>query len=142
MTISREDQAIVWAIQRIPGAHPGLCRAFWVETKGEFDAVAVLSGFTHRNVDVSVAIAPTRLTARGVIILFNLVFNYAFGAIGAARTTGLIKLSNAPARAFAERLGFELEGVMREAFDDDDLCVYGFLRRDYEAHRWHRPSRK
>lgn len=101
----------------------------------------MLSGFTPRNVDLHIAIRPGGLRLGSAIILFNSVFDYVFSTLGAARTTGLIKLTNRPARKFAEHLGFELEGVLREAFEDDDLCVYCFLHRDYEAHKWFRPSK-
>lgn len=139
--MDREDEAIAWASRQIEGSHPGLCKAFWSESSGEFDAVAVLSGFTPRNVDLHIAIRPGGLRLGSAIILFNSVFDYVFSTLGAARTTGLIKLTNRHARKFAEHLGFELEGVLREAFEDDDLCVYGFLHRDYEAHKWFRPSK-
>ena len=141
MNVDREDLAIKWASGKIEGSSPGLCKAFWIESGGEFDAVAVLSGFTPRNVDLHIAIRPGGLSRNTGIILFNSVFDYVFNTLGAARTTGLIKLSNRPARRFAEHLGFELEGVLRKAFDDDDLCIYGFLQRDYEAHKWFRPNK-
>jgi hypothetical protein len=136
----REDEAVQWACARAGSGEPGLCRAFWLESGGEFEVVAVISGFTQRNVDLHIAAADGWRADKRAIILFNSVFQYVFNRLGAARTTGLIKLSNRPARNLAEHLGFELEGVLREAFVDDDLCVYGFLRQDYEAHRWFRTN--
>ena len=54
------------------------------------------------------------------------------------RVTGLVRAKNLAARRFDEHIGFELEGIMRKAFIDDDLCVYGFLRENFESHKWRR----
>jgi RimJ/RimL family protein N-acetyltransferase len=54
----------------------------------------------------------------------------------AARVTALVRGKNEVCKQFIEHLGFKLEGVMRSAFVDDDLHIYGFLAEDYHSHAW------
>jgi hypothetical protein len=98
----------------------------------------VLSNFTARNIDVQIAAVPGAKWAspREFIKMFMAVFDYAFNKLGAARVTGLIRAKNEASRRFSEHVGLKLEGIMRESFDDDDLCVYGFLKKDFKEHRW------
>lgn len=59
------------------------------------------------------------------------IFAFPFLALGVARVTALIPAGLKDARDVAERLGFTVEGLLREAEDDgSDLLVYGMLRRE------------
>lgn len=137
----REDEAIEWVKKRIGIDGPvGFCRALSaVDSDGNFTLVIVMSSFTKRNVDVHVATQDhgQGLVPKEGISMFNQVFNYIFDELKAVRVTGLVKASNKLSSRFVEHLGFKLEGIMREAFEDDDLCVYGFLKKDFEKHRWY-----
>lgn len=136
----REDEAIEWAKSKIGLEGPsGFCRAMAsVDDNNNFLFVTVFSNFSSRNIDIHNAIEHSnKLTPRGFIEMWNEAMHYCFTKLGAARVTGLVRSSNNKARQFDERIGFKLEGVMREAFEDDDLCVYGFLRKDFEEHRWY-----
>lgn len=137
----REDEALEWAKKRIGIDGPtGFARAMSaVDSKGEFAFVVVLSNFTPRNIDMHTAAVEgaTWASPREGLKLFNKVFRYAFIELGAVRVTGLVRAKNQKARLFDEHLGFKLEGIMKEAFEDDDLCIYGFLKSDFEKHRWH-----
>jgi hypothetical protein len=137
----REDEAIKWAKERIGIDGPtGFCRALSaVDSADNLAFVVVLSNFTPRNIDMHTAAVDGAKWAspREGLKLFNVVFHYAFDKLGAVRVTGLVKASNQAARRFDEHLGFTLEGIMRQAFDGDDLCIYGFLKEDFEKHRWH-----
>lgn len=134
-----EADAVTWCrkVIGLKGAH-GLCRAVSAVDDEGFLAVVVMSNFTRRNVDLHVASRPGKCSVPEAvrIELFQFVFSYVFKQLGAVRTTGLIKAGNKKARRLVERLGFSLEGVMRKALDDDDLCVYGFLNTDYAVHKW------
>lgn len=137
----REDEAIEWAkaLMGIEGP-TGFCRAMsTVDEVGGFVLVTVFSNFTPRNVDMQIAIADggIKMTRYAFAEIFNAAFGYVFDRLGAARVTGLVRAKNVKARRFDEHLGFKLEGIMREAFEDDDLCVYGFLKSDFETNRWH-----
>lgn len=137
----REDEAIAWAKEKIGIDGPvGFCRAMAaVDASDDFVLVVVMSNFSQRNVDMHIAAVDGAKWAspREGLKLFNTVFDYVFTQLNAARITGLIRAKNQLARRFSEHLGFMLEGIMRAAFEDDDLCLYGFLKDDYLAHRWH-----
>lgn len=137
----REDEAIEWAKERMGLSGPtGFCRAMSaVDSNDEFVLVVVMSNFTARNVDMHQA---SREGGKGfspkvIVEMFNALFHYVFDQLNVARVTGLVRAKNAVARRFDEHLGFKLEGVMKEAFEDDDLCIYGFLRADFNNHRWY-----
>jgi RimJ/RimL family protein N-acetyltransferase len=138
----REEEAIAWAKERLGIARPtGFCRAISaVDSRGEFVLVVVLSNFSKTNIDMHTAAVAggTWATPKGSIRMFNFIFEYAFKQLGALRVTGLVRASNWAARKFDEHLGFTLEGIMRKAFDGDDLCIYGFLDEDYALHSWAR----
>ena len=138
----REEEAVTWAKRVIGIESPvGLCRALSaVDSNGDFAFVVVLSNFTNRNIDMHTAAVEgaTWASPKAAIRMFNSVFKYAFEHLKAVRVTGLVRSKNNAARKFDEHLGFKLEGVMRKAFTDDDLCVYGFLDEDFLNHPWRR----
>lgn len=137
----REQEAILWARERIGSKYSGFCRAASaVGAAGSFKCVMVMSGFTPGNVDVHVAAEPGLkwATPEEFIKMFNFVLNYVFEHLGAVRATALIRNSNTPAKRFVEKLGFTHEGVMRKAFSGEDLCIYGILEEDFKSHKWYR----
>lgn len=142
---AREQEALEWAKAVLGIAQPvGFCRTLAaVDSEGEFVFVVVLSNFTETNVDMHTAARPGAqwATPRAALEMFRGVFDYAFNHFQVLRVTGLVRSKNELARRFDEHIGFKLEGVMRRAFKDDDLCVYGFLREDYEQHKWNRRSK-
>lgn len=137
----REDEAIEWAKQRIGIDGPtGFARAMSaVDASDNFVLVTVMTNFSPRNVDMQIAISDggKRMSRSGFSDIFNAAFGYVFDQLGAARVTGLVRAKNTVSRRFVEHLGFNLEGIMRESFEDDDLCVYGFLKKDFSEHRWY-----
>lgn len=59
------------------------------------------------------------------------VFAFPFERLGCRRITGIIRRKNRTARKTAERIGFKLEGVAREGFEDGtDAMIYGMTRSD------------
>ena len=138
----REVEAVAWAKQvlGIEGV-TGFARAVSaVDAEGNFVFVIVLSNFSALNVDMHTAAVPGANWARPreIVKMFNDLFEFIFNKLGVQRVTGLVRAKNLAARRFDEHIGFELEGIMRKAFIDDDLCVYGFLRENFESHKWRR----
>lgn len=141
----REEEAVQWAKGVLGIFGPtGLCRAMsCVGADGEFVFVVVMSNFTPTNVDLHTAAVPGAAwaTPRAALKTFTGVFDYVFGRLGAKRVTGLVRKSNAAAQRFDAHLGFVEEGCMREAFPDgEDLLIYGFLKREYDSHKWRRAA--
>ena len=136
----REDAAEAWAREKLElNAAPEFFRAAAaVDENDEFVCVVVMTNFTTRNVDLSIAIDIRKVRPKGTIEMFNGVFGFLFNQLRVARVTGLLRGKNKKARRINEHFGFKLEGIMRKAFVDDDLHVYGFLAEDYYSHKWYR----
>jgi len=136
----REEEAELWARQRINvHATPSFFRAMSaVDKDGNFVCVVVLSNFSSRNIDLNIVMDKKKMMPKGVIEMFNEVFSYIFDRLKAARVTGLLRGTNVAAKRINESFGFKLEGIMRKAFEDDDLHIYGFLADDYRSHAWYR----
>ncbi len=135
----REDEAEKWARECLSSnVAPELFRAMSaVDDEGEFVCVVVMTNFTSRNIDINIAVKG-KMTPEGTVEMFNGVFSYIFDKLGAVRTTGLLRGKNEKAKKITEQFGFKLEGVMRKAFEDDDMHIYGFLAEDFKAHAWYR----
>lgn len=138
---NREEEAEKWVKDKINAPNiTGFCRVIsTVDENDEFVCAIVFTNFSPRNIDVNVALREKGFgSPKETVNLFNAVFSYAFDQLGAARVTGLIKGKNEVSKNFVEHLGFKLEGVMRNCFQDDDLHVYGFLAEEYYTHAWRR----
>jgi hypothetical protein len=136
----REDEAEAWARARLELENkPEFFRTLVaVDENDEFVCVVVMTNFTPRNIDLSIVIDHRKVTPKGTIEMFNEVFGFVFDKLRAARVTGLLRGKNKRAKKLNEHFGFKLEGVMRKAFADDDLHIYGFLAEDYHSHVWYR----
>jgi len=136
----REDEAETWARARLELENkPEFFRTLAaVDENDGFVCVVVLTNFTPRNIDLSIVIDHRKVTPKGTIEMFNEVFGFVFDKLRAARVTGLLRGKNKRAKKLNEHFGFKLEGVMRKAFADDDLHIYGFLAEDYHSHVWYR----
>jgi len=136
----REEEAEAWARARLELEDaPEFFRTLAaVDENDEFVCVVVMTNFTSRNIDLSIVIDHKKVTPKGTIEMFNEVFGFVFDKLHAARVTGLLRGKNRRAKKLNEHFGFKLEGVMRKAFADDDLHIYGFLAEDYHSHVWYR----
>lgn len=134
----REEEAEKWARQKLnlPAAPEFFRAAAAVDAAGEFVCVVVMTNFTSRNVDLTIAMDKFKMRPRETIVMFNGIFGFLFDKLKVARVTGLLRGKNEASKRVTERFGFKLEGIMRKSFDDDDLHVYGFLAEEYHSHPW------
>lgn len=114
------------------------------EVEGSYAAIALLrddeiragvlyNGFAWPNILMHIGAVPGRhwLTREFLFAMFD----YPFRQLRCRRVTGTIPRKNKDCRKFAENLGFEFEGKMRNAAEDDDLMVYGLLEEKCRFHR-------
>lgn len=95
--------------------------------------VAWVVGFshyqTHKNgADIELTVAAEKGITRQSL---KVVFGYVFDTAGCNRCTVKTSASNTKARELAMRLGFSLEGTLREGLGDEDTMIYGLLRNEY-----------
>jgi RimJ/RimL family protein N-acetyltransferase len=101
------------------------------ERDGKIVQGVIFTDYTGPSIQIHIACAegsaffPTFVAA---------VMDYPFVQLGCRRVTAFVAAKNLKSRILAEHFGGFLEGVMRDALDDDDLIVYGLLRRD--AQQW------
>lgn len=57
-------------------------------------------------------------------------FAYPFVQLGCRRVSALAARNNKASRALAEKLGFKLEGVIRQGFTTGDAMLYGLLKTE------------
>jgi RimJ/RimL family protein N-acetyltransferase len=58
------------------------------------------------------------------------LLHYPFIQLGCRRVTTITPKHLRRARKFLTGIGFKLEGVMREAVDGRDACIYGMLKHE------------
>ena len=62
------------------------------------------------------------------------MMHYPFEQLKVKRITGYIAENNLESQRFAKKLGARLEGVLKDALPEGNLCIYGLLRED--AGKW------
>jgi RimJ/RimL family protein N-acetyltransferase len=123
--------AYVAMLQRRPPAFGQFAAIGQLNSQNRLTAGIVFNGFDFPS--ICMHMSGERFSAA----LINAAMSYAFEQCKCNRITGLIAAKNAASRRFAEQLGAKLEGVMRRASLDDDICVYGLLAED--AQKWLTP---
>lgn len=105
------------------GDQPFFAIGFASENSQLLGAVA-FNNFVWPDVHIHQAGRPGWLTRQSL----RTIFEYPFEQLECRHVTGLIPAGQARARDITERAGFRLEGILREAHKDGDLCVYGMTR--------------
>lgn len=103
----------------------GPYQAIGYEVEGELKGGVVFTQYTVTNITLTTVLeAP--LTRR----FLRAVFYYPFLQLQVRRVTALINAGNLPSRKLVEKAGFKREGCLRDAAVDDDVMVYGMLKRE------------
>lgn len=106
-----------------------------VEQGGKILGAITLDQFNGANINMHVAaVSGNWLTPEFLWYMFH----YPFEILSVKRVTGLICASNLHAQKFAEKFGFRLEAVLKDASPKGDLLIYvmfkhecRFLKRPY-----------
>lgn len=119
-----------WARARIPHVHSWgeWYQAIGLERDGEIVAACIFNLYSTSDIAMHIASIPGgRWMTKSYL---RAVFEYPFLQLGVRRVTGYVPAKNFAAQRFDEHIGFTLEGLMREALPDDDVLLYGMLKRE------------
>lgn len=126
---SQNVAVLQWA-ERILGVSFQHTPATWLTSKdhaGNILGVVIFSRFTTGNCEVTVAAQDPRFITRE---LAAAVAVYAFRQLNCRRLTAIISVDNAKSLKLAQRLGFRIEGTLRDWFPSGNAHVLGFLAED------------
>lgn len=130
--IFNEDERIAtWVQHRMPNflGWNGYYRAVGYERRGVLAGGVVYT--QHSGANIVVATVLEAPLTRGFL---RSIFYYPFVQLGCRRMTALIDAKNVRSQELVEHLGFVREGRMHDATPDDDVLVYGLLKRN--AKKW------
>ncbi len=91
-------------------------------------AVVLYNGLDESNIGMSIASTTPSWCTRQVI---KVCFGFPFIQLGLNRVTSLVRENNTKSRSLAERLGFGLEGEMKQYYENgESAMIYGLLKND------------
>lgn len=123
------ETLLAWAAERYPdNAIDEQTRAIGVEVGGQVQAVAFFNQFTDMSCNIHLVTNGQRAWASRTFLYE--VFAYPFVQLGLTRLTAYVPSKNYEALNLDLRLGFQVEGRLAEATENDDLVVLGMLRRN------------
>lgn len=123
------DEAIcAWVAARLPDC-TGItnARAIGVLCNDTPVAGCTYHTCTGHSVVCDIAVAPGFSMPRRVL---RTLFSYPFVTLSCRRITVYVLHSNTVSIKFVERLGFQREGMVREATPAGDYYIYGMLKRE------------
>jgi RimJ/RimL family protein N-acetyltransferase len=105
-----------------------------VSDDGRLMGAVLYTNYRSGSIEMTQAGVPGWLTLGSLRTLFG----YPFLQLGCRRVGGLVHRKNRLARDINERLGFRMEGVLKDAFPNGDGILYGMTRSEC---RWIRDKR-
>ena len=94
---------------------------------GEVLGVVVYTRFSKTNCEMSVAAASPKFLSRKNLRVF---FGYPFHQLSQKRVTAVVEVTNQHSYKFNRRLGFQVEGKLRQWFPSGDGIVMGLLKEE------------
>lgn len=98
-----------------------------LDDEGNILGVVVYTRFSLSNCEMSVAAASPRFLTRRALKAF---FGYPFNQLGCLRVTAVTSSDNSHAYHFLRRLGFSVEGCLRQWFGKTDGLALGLLKKE------------
>lgn len=121
-----------WIRSRIPRMQKkltGTCIGFGDDQR--LLGAVIFTDYTGRSIQCSIATDSPGWCSRRTL---QAIFGYVFNTCSCVRTTALVASDNAKSIELVTRLGYRLEGTIRDHFDDGiDMLVFGMLK---EECRW------
>ena len=91
-------------------------------------AVVVYNALDEANCGISIASSTPKWCTK---LVLKVAFGFPFLQLGLNRVTGTIRESNKRARRNAERLGFTLEGELKQYYTDgESAIIYGLTKNE------------
>lgn len=135
-----QERMTSWAAARMN--HDGFrfrddAQAIGREIDGELVAVVVFDTFSDGDCLIHVVSDGSRRWFSRPFVIMAMA--YPFQQLHKRRITALVREDNDASNALCSNFGFVLEGRMRSAAGEgQDMLLWGLLREDYFAKRWHR----
>jgi RimJ/RimL family protein N-acetyltransferase len=126
---THKEQLAEWTRARIPGVDSlgSEYQAIGLVDADRIWAAVVYTDYSGFNICMHVASEGKQWMTRGFLFA---VFDYPFNQLRVDRVTAFVASRNKASRHFCERIGFQVEGRLREAHHGDDLIAYGMLKRE------------
>jgi len=122
---------VQWVEQQLGAVYATNAVGIGWRRRGRLVAGLVFEGYNRVNIFVHIA----KLRGEPMPVeLIAAMFDYPFRQLKVRRISALIANGNRQSKRFAKKLGGRLEGVMEDASEDGDLCIFGLLRKD--AEKW------
>lgn len=125
---NQDQQLVEWAAGVIGFTPRSDARAIGYASGGQMRAVTVFDTFGESDCNIHIASDGSGQWCTRNFLCCS--FAFPFIQLGLARVTGFVPSTNAAALRFDLHLGFQHEGVVRNAFRGQDLIVLGMLREE------------
>lgn len=97
---------------------------------GKLQTAVAFSNY-RPDTDIEITVATEGKGLKGAASLIRQVFIYVFEQSNCRRCTARIRADNEKSIKLVTRLGFKVEGRLRQGFGDADALVFGLLRDDF-----------
>lgn len=123
-----QDRLVEWAASCIGFEPRQDVKAIGWQEHGKLRAVTLWDGFSKCDCNIHIASDGSGNWLRRAFLKTS--FAHPFVQWDLRRVTGLVPSKNVAALTFDLHLGFQREGLIRNALPDDDIIVLGMLRED------------
>ncbi len=129
MLVFGHDREIAhWVGEQLESEFDPTAKAIGVAREGKLICGVVYHNYRPpKNIEMSIASINPRWATKQNLQTF---FNYPFLQLGCSRVTVITDAGNVKVQKFLERLGFQREGLLRDANPDDDAVIYGILKSE------------